>query len=168
MRHHRFTCIQKLAFQLTHVRILGTNHCGEMRCTASKRRELFQDVICCRDYAESVVARSANQIQSEYYGGNRSVSIEGIALEYFSARPKADINSTTPPRQRHAEFHYFLSDNRKQDADNTTAHIKRLISFLKEKSIDNIIGKTLMVVPNNTDVTLHYTLCQLCLSVTQL
>ena len=33
--------IQKLDFHLPHVRILGTNHCGEMRRTAFKRRELF-------------------------------------------------------------------------------------------------------------------------------
>ena len=56
--------IQKLDFHLPHVCILGTNHCGEMRRTAFKRRELFQDVICCRDYDERLVARFANQIQS--------------------------------------------------------------------------------------------------------
>ena len=55
--------IQKLAFHLPHVRILGTNHCVEMRHTALKRRELFQDVLCCRDYAERVVASFANKIQ---------------------------------------------------------------------------------------------------------
>ena len=33
--------IQKLAFHLAHVRILGKNHCGEMRRTAFKRRELY-------------------------------------------------------------------------------------------------------------------------------
>ena len=43
--------IQKLAFHLPHVRIIGTNHCGEMRRIAFKRPELFQDVLCCRDYA---------------------------------------------------------------------------------------------------------------------
>ena len=47
---------QKLAFRLPHVRILGTNHCGEMRRTAFKRRELFQDILCCRDYADMEVA----------------------------------------------------------------------------------------------------------------
>ena len=57
--------IQKLAFHLPYVRILGKNHCGEMRRTAFKRRELFQDVLCRRDYAERVVASFANQIQSE-------------------------------------------------------------------------------------------------------
>ena len=56
--------IQKLDFHLPRVRILGTNHCGEMRRTAFKRRELFQDFLCCRDYAERLVASFANQIQS--------------------------------------------------------------------------------------------------------
>ena len=67
--------IHKLSFHIPHVRILGTNHCGELRRTAFKRRELYQDVLCCRDYAERLVASFANQIKSEYYGGNIYVSI---------------------------------------------------------------------------------------------
>ena len=99
--------IQKLAVYLPHVRILVTNHCGEMRRTAFKRRELFQDVLCRHDYAERVVASFANQIKSEYYGGNRYVSIEGIVLEHFSAAPKADNNSSKISWQSHAVFHCF-------------------------------------------------------------
>ena len=57
--------IQKLAFNLPYMRILGKNQCGEMRRTAFKRRELFQYVLCCRDYAKRVVARFANKIQSK-------------------------------------------------------------------------------------------------------
>ena len=56
--------IQKLALHLPHVRILGTHYCGEIRHTAFKRRELFQDVICRRDYSERVVANFSNHIQS--------------------------------------------------------------------------------------------------------
>ena len=56
-------------------------------------------------------------------------------MENFSAAPQEDINSTTPSRPRHAVFHSFLSDNSKQDAVTTTAHIKRLISLLKNKQV---------------------------------
>ena len=56
--------IQKLAFNLPHVRILGTNHCGEMRRTAFKQRELFQDLLFCRDYDERLVASFYHQVQS--------------------------------------------------------------------------------------------------------
>ena len=41
-------------------------------------------MLCFIDYAEHEVASFAHQSQSEYYGGNRSVYIESIALELFS------------------------------------------------------------------------------------
>ena len=106
-----------------------------MKRTAFKRRELFQEVLCCRVYAERVVASFANQIQSEYYGGNISVPIEGIALEHFSAAHQADINSTSQTRPRNAVFHFFISDDIKQDAATTTEHIKTLILLLNNKLI---------------------------------
>ena len=50
------SAIQKLAFYIPHVKILGTNHCGDSYQTAFKRRKPFQDVLCRRDYSERVVA----------------------------------------------------------------------------------------------------------------
>ena len=58
------TAIQKLASRLPHVRILGTNHCGEMRRTAFKGRESFQYFLFRRDYYERAVSSFANKIQS--------------------------------------------------------------------------------------------------------
>ena len=49
--------IQKLAFHIPHVQILGMNHCGGSRQTAFKRRESFQDVLCRHDYDDMVVAQ---------------------------------------------------------------------------------------------------------------
>ena len=127
---------------------LVKNHYGEIRRTAFKRRELFQDVLCPRDYSERVVARFYNQIQSEYYGGNRSLSIEVIALEHFSAAPQEDINSTTPSHPRHAVFHPFLSDDSRQDASTNTAHSKRLILLLKN---EQVLTTSLSTIWENTD-----------------
>ena len=39
------------------------------------------------------------------------MSIEGIALEHFSAAPQADINSSSFTCPRRAVFHSFLSDD---------------------------------------------------------
>ena len=55
--------IQKLAFYLPNVRILGTTHCGAMRRTAFKQRELSQDILCRRDYSERLVTSFSHQIQ---------------------------------------------------------------------------------------------------------
>ena len=92
-------------------------------------------MLCRRDYAESVVASFSHQIQSEYYGGTRSVSIEVIVLEYVSALPQTGINSYTKPCSWYAVFLFFLSNDSKQDVATTTAHIKRLIELLKEQKL---------------------------------
>ena len=60
------------------------------------------------------------------------MSIDGIALEHFSALPKADINSTKLSNQHHAVFYSFLSDNSTHDAATTTAHSNRLILLIKD------------------------------------
>ena len=54
--------IQKLEFHISHVQILGTNHCGDSRQTALKLRESFQAFLCCRGYADTEVASLAHQI----------------------------------------------------------------------------------------------------------
>ena len=110
-----------------YARILGTNYCGAMKGTSFKRHELFQDVLCRRDYTDMEVAIFSHQIQSEYYGGNRSVSIEGISLENFISFTKGRYQLNLQTRQSHALFHSYLSDDRKQDSAITTAHSKLLI-----------------------------------------
>ena len=86
-------------------------------------------MLCRRDYAERVVASFSNQIQSEYYGGNISVSIEVIAFEHFSALTQTEINSLTKPCPRHAVYHSFLSDDSKKDSSTNTAHSNYLIEL---------------------------------------
>ena len=63
--------IQKPEFNFSHVKILGTNHCGNTRREAFKNYISHQYVLCCRYHAGRVVTSFAHQIQSEYYGGNR-------------------------------------------------------------------------------------------------
>ena len=62
------------------------------------------------------------------------MSIEGIALEIFSALPKSYINSTKPSSQCHTVFHSILSDDIIKDSATNTSHSKRLIAMLKYKN----------------------------------
>ena len=75
------------------------------------------------------------------------MSIEGITLEHFSTLPQIEMNSSTKPCPHHAVFHYFLSDDSKQDAATTTAHSKRLIELLKEQKV---LTSTLSTIWENT------------------
>ena len=125
--------IHKLPFSVPNVQILGTNNCDDSHRNAFKRRESFQDVLCCRDYDDCVVASFAHKIQPEFYGGNRSVSIEGILLDHFNELPQTEINASKKSCPRHAVFNFF-PDDRKQDSATTTAHVKYLIELLKNKN----------------------------------
>ena len=62
--------MKNLAFHLTDIRILGTRHYGNTRRESLKCCRIFQDVLCCYDYTEIVIASFLHQIQSEYYGIN--------------------------------------------------------------------------------------------------
>ena len=77
--------IQKLAFHLPHVRIIGNHYCGNKHRGFLKYLRSFQYVLCCCYYAERVLASFAHQIKSEYYGGNISMFIEDIVLDGFNA-----------------------------------------------------------------------------------
>ena len=88
-------------------------------------------MLCCCDYAESVVAIFVHQMQYEYYSRNIFVSIEGIALENFSALPQTGIEVSTKSCTRHAVFNYYFPDYSKHDASNNTTHSKILIELKK-------------------------------------
>ena len=89
-------------------------------------------MLFCHDYDEREVAIFSHQIQSGYYDGNRSVPVECIVLEHFSALPQKEINSSTESCPQHKMFHYFLSYDSKQDSATTTVHRIFLIELLKE------------------------------------
>ena len=61
------------------------------------------------------------------------MSIEGTSLEHFSALTQREIKSSTKSCPRHAVFHSFLFNDRKQDAATTTAYRKHFIEMLKNK-----------------------------------
>ena len=132
--------IKRLDFHLSHVRIIGTNHCGELQRTDFKRRELFQYVICRCDYAERVVAGFAHKIQSQYYGGNISVYIEGIAMEYFIAFTKGRYKFNYTITSTSCSVSIFLKyDDSKQYVATTTSHRNHFIAVIKDKIINSII-----------------------------
>ena len=93
-------------------------------------------MLCYRCYEELVVASFEHQSQYEYYGGNRSVSIEDIALEHFSVTYQVTPSSSFHRFKRNAIFHPFLLYNRKQYAATTAEHRKQTVELLKNRKIN--------------------------------
>ena len=99
--------IGMLEFHPTPVIILGDNYCGNTHHEALKNCRQNKYVLCCRYYDERLVASFVHQMQSEYYCGNRSMFIEGIALEHFGEKARPETATTPQARTRHAVFHSF-------------------------------------------------------------
>ena len=120
---------------LPHVSILGNHHCGKERCGEFKLWGNLHDFLCRLDYAKRVVSSFSHQIQSEYYGRNIYVSIEGISLEHFSAshHPIPLLASYHVSCQE--VFNYLFSYDRKQDVSTTAEHSKRIIGLLQNITV---------------------------------
>ena len=93
--------------------------------------EQENNYLCQRDYAERIVSSCAHQTQSEYYGGNRFVSIEGIALEHFSSSYQSISSLTSETVSQQAVFCSFLSDDIKQYAATTVSYSKHIMELLR-------------------------------------
>ena len=113
-------------------------------------------MLCCCDYAETVVAIFAHQIKSEYYGGNRYFSIESILLERFSAPTQTETSVASQACIRHYVLHSFLSEDIKQYASTTIEHSKRIIELLKQR---NIMPNNLSTILENTDCCAKHYRC---------
>ena len=65
------------------------------------------------------------EAQLEHFGGGRTVSLEGMAVEFF---PVGQSIKTM-------EFHTHLSDEKQQDSAVVNDHMERLIVFLMKEHI---------------------------------
>ena len=99
---------------LSHVHILGTHHCGKEHIEAFQCRGFYQDLTCCHEYEKGLVEIFSNQIQSEYFGGSMSVSMEVISLETFCVQKHLNLPSVKNNPSSHAVFHSFcmITENR--------------------------------------------------------
>ena len=117
------------------VRILGTHHCRKELHEAFKYQGSFQDVLCSRYSPEPVAENFENQSQSEYYGGNRSISISVIVLKQYKQSHQTQIGCEPGKPTINPVFNSLISYDSKQYATTTAGHSKRRIEFLKQSKI---------------------------------
>ena len=91
------TSIEKLSFNLSHVIILGSMECGKTRnyCYHNAPKN---NIMLKKYYAEKFSETTSIEIQIQLWGGNRQLSMEGIAVEYFTksidpGRNEENLNS---------------------------------------------------------------------------
>ena len=130
-RDYYLPSLEKLAYHRPHCRILGKDHCGKARLLAFKRRP---SVRTRRDYAERLAAAFNLEAQHEHFGNGRSLSMEGSSVETF-CKAAVDAYNAGVWAMDEADlkmvFHSHFSDDSRQDAATTHAHMTELFKELK-------------------------------------
>ena len=78
-------------------------------------------ILSVRDYAERLSAHFNLEVQSDHFGNDRSLSIEGTNLQYID-----------DDHDEHSEFHSHLSDDSRQDATTTHTYMISMLNELKK------------------------------------
>ena len=84
-------------------------------------------------YAEKFRDTTVIEIQGQNCGGNRKLSIEGIAIEYFP-------NSIDPGVNKKSEFHSYISDKNEQYACDSHAQTFHLVIYFESGMLVPVIS----------------------------
>ena len=113
------TALEKYLYHTFYVQVLSKNICGKMRSKICL--SIPGDILSVRDYAERLSAHFNLEVQSDHFANGRSLSIEGNNLQYID-----------DDHDEHSEFHSHLSDDSRQDASPTHAHMTSMLNKLKK------------------------------------
>ena len=130
-RDYYLPALDKLAYHRPHCRILGKEHSGKARLAAYKTKPSIRTR---RDYAERLAAAFTLEAQHEHFGNGRSLSMEGSSVETFcEAAVDAWKNGVWQMNEAELKmvFHSHFSDDSRQDAATTHAHMHTLFSELR-------------------------------------
>ena len=109
----------KYKYHINLVSVLSKNHCKAMRTDAFLNNPSW--FLSERDYAERLVKELDGEIQSDHFGDNPTLSIEGCTLQYHD-HDESLQNSSSQPVTR-MDFHSHFADFSRQDAATTFEHI---------------------------------------------
>jgi hypothetical protein len=131
MKNYYLVALERYAYHLPHVRILSKNSCGTMRLNWFN--ETPGALKTTRDYAERMSAAFNFEAQHEHFGNDRDLLVEGRDLLSYTAESLEafDESSNKSDLRTIHEFHSHFSDNSKQYAATTHAHMSVLFDLLK-------------------------------------
>ena len=138
--------LKRYRYHIALVTILSKHFCKKMRFDAFCKNSnwMFSE----RDYAERLVKQLDGEIQSDHFGDNPTLSIEGCTLQYHKYLPSS-TNTTKEHESFIAfDFHSHFADFSRQDAATTFEHMCSM--FKVHESIHGTITKN-SVLLDHTD-----------------
>ena len=120
--------LKQYRYHIALVSILSKNHCKKFRYESFKRNLnwFFSE----RDYAERLTKQLDGEIQSDHFGDNPTLSIEGCTIQYHK---NVELhNESDDPNMLLFDLHSHFSDYSKQDASTTFEHMSSMFKLHSE------------------------------------
>ena len=111
--------LNKYKYHMLLVTLLSKNYCKKMRSEAFANHRTW--LLSERDYAERLVKELDGEIQSDHFGDNPTLSIEGCTLQYHNKH--YDPRRHPERKKMRLDFHSHFADFSKQDAATTFEHM---------------------------------------------
>ena len=111
--------LEEFLYHIFYVQVLSKNICGKMR--SERCLSIPGDTLSVRDYIGRLSTHFNLEVQSDHFENSRSLSIEGNDLQYIDE-----------DHEEHSEVHSHLSDDSRQDASTTQAHMTSMLNELKK------------------------------------
>ena len=142
--------LKQYRYHIALVSILSKNHCRKTRYEA-----YCQNCNCFfteRDYAERLTRQLDGEIQSDHFGDNPSLSIEGCTLQYHQESSPSGIDN----HQKYSlfDFHSHFADYSRQDASTTFEHMCSM--FQVHESVNGPIPKNAVILDHTDGCAKQY------------
>ena len=111
--------LKKYRYHLALVIILSKNYCKKTRTEAFFNQPSW--LLSERDYAERLSKQLDGEIQSDHFGDNSTLSIEGCTLQYH--KRTSNTNDQPCEYEIRTDFHSHMADFSRQDAATTFEHM---------------------------------------------
>eukprot|EP00957_Ditylum_brightwellii_P081621 6209078-Ditylum_brightwellii.AAC.1 len=131
--------IEKLAYHLPHMQIVGTKHIGSARRDAMLRCNEKKDIKVWCDFADRFVAEFATEIQSKHFRGNQILSVEDLTLAYTEAMIKVQLQQLLTQKSAFSMKRGVVIDH----AVGAPGHGKDMVDGLK--AVDKRYLRTAMI-----------------------
>ena len=128
--------LNKYAYHLPHVILLGKNECVKIR----RDSLLHGDIETIRDYAERLSFEFDKEIMSSHFGNSLSLSMEGVSVRFIPKNVEKVIVGRNVGYDNNliksdkSQFHSHLSDSKIKNSGSTNQHMNVLLNYMKTNS----------------------------------
>lgn len=130
--------IERYRYHISLVALLGKHHTIHQRDLAYKHNSA--NVLIIRDYADALSIAFDKEVQSDHFGNQAKISMEGITVKYMKQTGE-DIGQDEFVEVM--DYRCYLADDKRQDARTSYINTKHMIDRLRESTNLLVEGSTL-------------------------